>query len=107
VADELSEPAAAQVVDGGDRACGELLLVLAPVARRLDPGSWLRLVATDPAAAVDLPAWCHLTGHRYLGAGTQPDGRPHYDLETTATPRTTRPEDPWRLESATPRKDSP
>lgn len=27
----------------------------------------VRLIATDPAAPLDLPAWCHLTGHTYLG----------------------------------------
>lgn len=89
--------AIARVVDGGDRACGELLLVLAPVARRLTPGSRLRLVATDPAAAVDLPAWCHLTGHLFLGSGRQPDGRAHYDIETTNSARMTQPDEPWRL----------
>ncbi len=86
-----------ELVDGGDRACGELLLVLAARARALKPGTRLRLVATDPAAAIDLPAWCHLTGHDYLGSGRHHDGRPHYDVRTVARPRETDPERPWRL----------
>ena len=85
-----------ETVDGGDRACGELLLVLAARARTLPPGSLIRLVATDPAAAIDLPAWCHLTGHGFLGPGRQPDGRAHYDLRTSAMPRETIPGQPWR-----------
>jgi len=89
-------PADAELVDGGDRACGELLLVLARRMRRLRRDTRVRLVATDPAAVVDVPAWCHLTGHRYLGAGRQPDGRAHYDLQSTADPRPTHPNDPWR-----------
>ena len=86
------------VVDGGDRACGELLLVLAARARRLAPGTTLRLLASDPAAAVDLPAWCHLTGHDFIAAGDDA-GRRYYDLRTSATARTTHHAQPWRLTS--------
>ena len=91
----MAEPV---VVDGGDRACGDLLLVLAARARGLPPQSWLRLVATDPAAVLDLPAWCYLTGHAYLGHGRQDDGRPHYDIRTSHQARRTDPARPWRLQ---------
>ncbi|CAN5817306.1 hypothetical protein BH20ACT6_BH20ACT6_19110 [soil metagenome] len=102
-------------VDGGDRACGELLLVLAAEIRPLPARAAVRLIATDPAAAIDLPAWCHLTGHRFVGAGRQPDTRPHYDLQVSANPRRTQPTSPWRLAERTPpkpgtspeRKDTP
>ena len=101
----VGDPAAVsdvpETVDGGDRACGDLLLVLAHRVRLLASGTPLRLVATDPAAAIDLPAWCHLTGHRYLGAGQQPDGRPHYDLRIAADSHRTRPGNPWRLQPTT------
>ncbi len=85
------------IVDGGDKACGELLLVLARRLRPLPPGSVIRLVATDPAAPLDLPAWCHLTGHRYLARGLGADERPYYDVQTTASPHLTKATDPWRL----------
>ena len=97
---EADEDSAIELVDGGDRACGELLLVLARHARRLPANSTIRLVATDPAAAVDLPAWCHLTGHQFVGAGRQVDGRAHYDLRTTSQPKPTQPDHPWRLVGA-------
>lgn len=87
-----------EIVEGGDRACGELLLVLAARSRVLPGGTCLRLFATDPAAVLDLPAWCHLTGHDYLGNGADPAGRPYYDLRLAAEPRTTQEHDPWRLE---------
>ncbi|MGA8995407.1 MAG: hypothetical protein WB441_13980 [Nocardioidaceae bacterium] len=90
------------LVDGGDRSCGELLLVLAKQARGLPPGSHVRLVATDPAAALDLPAWCHLTGHGFLGSGVHTDGRPHYDLRTCHRARETRADQPWRLTEPVP-----
>lgn len=85
------------VVDGGDKACGELLLVLARQLRAMAPGSTIRLVATDPAAVLDVPAWCYLTGHHYLGHGQRADGRPHYDLKTSNSPRLTHGRDPWRV----------
>lgn len=40
------------------------------VARRvrLEPaGTLVGVTTTDPAAAIDIPAWCHLAGHRYRG----------------------------------------
>lgn len=86
----------AEIVDGGDRACGELLLVLAARARGLAPRTVIRLLASDPAAALDLPAWCHLTGHDFLGSGDD-GGRRYYDLRTSATPRATDDARPWRL----------
>lgn len=91
-----------QVIDGGDRACGELLLVLAARARRLPPGSRIRLLASDPAAPLDLPAWCHLTGHDYLGRGTDGAGYAYYDIETAAEAAPTDQTHPWRLDPEAP-----
>ena len=90
--------AALTVVDGGDRACGELLLVLAGRARLLGPGARIRLIATDPAAAIDLPAWCHLTGHAFLAATVAADGRPCYDLRLTTGALNTMTDQPWQVE---------
>lgn len=91
-------PAVDVLVDGGDRACGELLLVLAGRARQLDPGTVVALIATDPAAALDLPAWCHLTGHQFLAAGRTKDDRPSYRVRLVERPRRTHIDHPWRLE---------
>ncbi len=68
----------------------------------LPTGDVVRLIATDPAAPLDIPAWCHLTGHRYLGPGRESDGRAHYDLEVCARPTATRPGQPWRRADPTP-----
>lgn len=87
-----------EVVDGGDRGCGELLLVLAARSRSLGAGSKIRLLATDPAAAVDLPAWCHLTGHSYLGQGLNAEGRPYYDVRLSGGARSTAQSQAWRLD---------
>ncbi|TDD64635.1 sulfurtransferase TusA family protein, partial [Actinomadura darangshiensis] len=59
------------VIDGGDRSCVRLLLELREHIADLAPGSVIHLIASDPAAPIDLPAWCHLTGHTYLGPLTE------------------------------------
>jgi tRNA 2-thiouridine synthesizing protein A len=62
-----TEPAAAAAWDAGDLACGELLLELRRRMLRLGPGEVLLLRATDPAAPLDVPAWCWSTGHGLVG----------------------------------------
>jgi TusA-related sulfurtransferase len=33
------------------------------------PGAVLEIRSTDPGVAADLPAWCRMVGHSYLGGG--------------------------------------
>lgn len=94
------------MVDGGDRACGELLLVLAARARTLGPGTRIRLIATDPAAPIDLPAWCHLTGNEFLVAATAADGRACYDVRLRERARPTMIDEPWRVQAADTTQDN-
>ena len=54
--------------DAGDLGCGELVLQLRFRIEQLEPGALLRLVALDPGARADLPAWCRLTGHALMAA---------------------------------------
>ena len=54
--------------DAGDLGCGDLLLPLRGRMRQLNPGQILRLVARDPSAPEDIPAWCGVTGHRLIQA---------------------------------------
>ena len=49
--------------DAGDLSCGELLIELRRRMLSLRPGAVLALTARDPAAPLDIPAWCHTTGH--------------------------------------------
>ena len=49
--------------DAGDLSCGELLIELRRRMLDLAPGDVLRVRATDPAAPLDIPAWCWTTGH--------------------------------------------
>ncbi|MFF4040603.1 sulfurtransferase TusA family protein [Streptomyces sp. NPDC001816] len=86
-------PAPALTVDGTGLLCVTLLLRLRKAIDGADPGSVVHVIATDPAAPLDLPAWCHLTGHTYLGPVSAP--RPTYALRLTAAARSTRPDAPW------------
>ena len=54
--------------DAGDMGCGELIMELGFRVRALPPGAVIRLVALDPGAPEDLPAWCRLTGHALVAA---------------------------------------
>lgn len=55
-------------LDAGDMGCGELVLLLRARMNPLAPGERLRVIARDPGAPEDLPAWCRLTGHRLCAA---------------------------------------
>ncbi len=60
------EPAA--VVAGGALGVGTgLLMLLREPLERLPAGTTLAVQTSDPAAGHDLPAWCRIMGHTYLG----------------------------------------
>ena len=61
--------------DAGDMGCGELLMMLRIRLNAVPPGGVLLVVARDPAAPEEMPAWCRLTGHRLVRAD-----HPEYDL---------------------------
>lgn len=84
-------------IDGGDLGCARLLVLLRDRARELPAGTVVHLTTSDPVAPVDLPAWCRLTGHEYLGP--VPDGPPPatYAVRLAADPRATDPARPWHL----------
>jgi tRNA 2-thiouridine synthesizing protein A len=50
--------------DAGDMGCGELVMHLRVRLKPMQPGQIFKLIARDPGAREDLPAWCRLTGHR-------------------------------------------
>jgi tRNA 2-thiouridine synthesizing protein A/cysteine desulfurase len=41
-------------------------------------GETVGVVACDAAARVDVPAWCRMTGHEYVGEESADDGVPRY-----------------------------
>jgi TusA-related sulfurtransferase len=65
------------VVDARGRACPQPIIELARAAARVPVGGVVALLADDPAARTDVPAWCALRGQEYLGE-TAADDCPVY-----------------------------
>ena len=82
------------VIDGGDRSCVALLLEMRRRICDLPAGTVIHLMASDPAASIDLPAWCHLTGYAYLGSIRA--ATPTHALPTSAAPFATGPASRWK-----------
>lgn len=49
--------------DAGELGCGELVLKLRKRMSDLPSGGVLELIASDPGAPADIPAWCRMTGN--------------------------------------------
>lgn len=53
--------------DAGDQGCAfGPLDEIARIMRRMAPGQTLEVRATDATVAIDLSAWCRMTGHTLL-----------------------------------------
>ena len=68
--------AAAIAVDVGDLPLGGgLLAIVRPALDRLPPGGVLAILSSSRAAREDLPSFCRVDRHEYLGCETIADGR--------------------------------
>jgi TusA-related sulfurtransferase len=56
----------ARVVDALGTWCPVPIHLVERAARRAAPGEVIELLADDPLIQVDLPAWCHASGHELL-----------------------------------------
>jgi TusA-related sulfurtransferase len=58
-----------QVFDGGDLDCGSgLILLIRENMLRVPPGGVLEMRSREPTVRDDLPPWCRMSRHEYLGA---------------------------------------
>lgn len=79
--ESFPEPAAR--VDGGALGIGTgLLMLLREAMETLPAGAVIAVRTSDPAVAHDLPAWCRLMAHPYLGARSEGDGETYYFRKT-------------------------
>jgi tRNA 2-thiouridine synthesizing protein A len=73
--------APASTLNAPGLACVDLTRLIAASIRGLRPGDVLEVRTDDPAARLDIPAWCRLTGNPLLGAAhygpapSNPSGR--------------------------------
>jgi tRNA 2-thiouridine synthesizing protein A len=47
--------------------CPMPIIKITEKMKSLEPGKVLEVVATDEGIRSDLPAWCKITGHEFLG----------------------------------------
>ncbi len=73
----------ADVLDCLGQRCPLPVIALARRLPRVPVGAVVRVLADDPAAANDIPAWCRMRGQEFLGAVTV-DGTPAFDVRRSA-----------------------
>lgn len=72
----------AVAIEGGDLPLGGgLLAIVRPALDLLEPGGVLAVLSLSASVAQDLPAWCRLERHQYLGSETLSDGRTRHLIE--------------------------
>ena len=54
------------LVDARGLRCPLPVIRLAEAAKGLPAGSELTVLSTDPAAKLDVPAWCRMRGHEHV-----------------------------------------
>lgn len=62
--------------DGGEETCGRVIINLFTYLKPVPGGARILLISKDPAARVEFPAWCRMTGNRLIEAA-----HPYYLIE--------------------------
>ncbi|MFG2051895.1 sulfurtransferase TusA family protein [Micromonospora sp. NPDC048935] len=68
-----------EVIDCRGQRCPLPVIAAARRLPQVPVGTVVRVLADDPAAAVDIPAWCRMRGQEFTGAVNGPEG-PAYDI---------------------------
>lgn len=76
---DLASLRPARTFDGGDLDCGSgLALLIREHMLEVPEGAVLEVRSREPTVRDDLPPWCKLTGHEYLGALEEGDGTRYF-----------------------------
>lgn len=70
-----------EVVDAAGLACPLPVIELAKAVDRVPVGGRVRLLATDPAARVDVPVWCRMQRHLLHHHEQDPSGLHRFVVE--------------------------
>ena len=65
-------------LDCRDMICPRPVIELNKHLTDVEPGGVIAVASTDSAARVDVPAWCRMRGHEYVGEDEAPDGTPRF-----------------------------
>lgn len=68
------------VLDCRGQRCPLPVIELAKGIADVPVGGTLRVLADDPAAAVDIPAWCRMRGHTFIGETTHDEAAPAFGV---------------------------
>jgi tRNA 2-thiouridine synthesizing protein A len=66
------------VLDCRGMRCPIPVIELAKRITDVPSGGLIRVIADDPAAATDIPAWCRMREQQFAGPGEPVDGAPSY-----------------------------
>jgi tRNA 2-thiouridine synthesizing protein A len=69
-----------ELLDCRGQRCPLPVIALARVVPTVAVGTVVRVLADDPAAGVDIPAWCRMRGHEFVGAIRDADGAQAYEV---------------------------
>jgi len=67
-------PAPALTIDALGRKCPIPIIMLAERIREVAVGQLIAVLADDPAAKTDVPAWCMIKSHEFVHATDLPSG---------------------------------
>lgn len=65
-------------LDCRDQRCPMPIIELARHITDVEVGELIAVVAHDPAARVDVPAWCRMRGQEFVGSDSADDGAPRF-----------------------------
>jgi tRNA 2-thiouridine synthesizing protein A len=68
------------VLDCTGLRCPLPVIRLAQAVREQSPGALVRLLADDPAALADVPAWCRMRDHQLVSVDRGADGVATFDV---------------------------
>ncbi|WP_372736705.1 sulfurtransferase TusA family protein [Nocardioides sp.] len=65
-------------LDCRDLRCPLPVIELGKHIEQVALGEVIGVIAADPAAHYDIPAWCRMRDHEFLGEAAASDGTPRY-----------------------------
>jgi cysteine desulfurase len=83
----VTEPQAAAVIETRGRRCPVPVIELAKAVDQVADGEVVAVLSDDEAARADIPAWCAMRGHEYVGERPQERGSA-YLVRRLTTPTT-------------------
>jgi TusA-related sulfurtransferase len=81
----VAAPAPALTIDARGTVCPAPIIELARRIGDVAPGGVVLVIADDAAARHDVPAWCGMRGHEYVGE-TSVDGVAAYLVRRVVSP---------------------